>query len=170
MTLLIVGRQHRAGLHRCGDQGGRLASDHVEVEVDRQALVVLGAPDVHELALAQRQAGLVVEAHQGQHLGVREAELGQSVQGHAREREQRVAGVDRLGDAEDSPQRGAVAALDVAVLDVVVDQAEVVAELDCGGAGQRGAVVAGQRLVGQQAEQRPQALAARAVIRSRPRW
>ena len=37
------------------------------------------------------------------------------------------------------PERGAVAPLAVAVLDVVVDEAEVVAQLDGGGAGQRGA-------------------------------
>ena len=37
---------------------------------------------------------------------------------------------------------GRCRALDVAVLDVVVDEAEVVAELDRGGARQRGAMVA----------------------------
>ena len=58
------------------------------------------------------------------------------------------------------PQRRAVAALDVAVLDVVVDQAEVVAELDGRRAGQRPGVLAGDRGVGEEAEQRPDALAA----------
>ena len=53
------------------------------------------------------------------------------------EAEQHVAGVDRLGDAVERPERRPVAALAVAVLDVVVDEAEVVAELDGGGARQR---------------------------------
>ena len=90
----------------------------------------------------------------------REAEVGQSVERDPRQAEQRVAGVDRLRDAVDRPQRGPVAALEVAVLDVVVDEAEVVAELDRGGAGQRPAVLARDRGVGQEAEQRPHALAA----------
>ena len=63
------------------------------------------------------------------------------------------------------PQRRAVAALDVAVLDVVVDEREVVAELDRGGARQRPLVVAGDAGVGEQAEERPHPLAAR---RARP--
>ena len=92
--------------------------------------VGLAHRDVEVLALAQRQAGLVEQAHQAQHLGVREAEVGQPVERDPRQAEQRVAGVDRLGDAVDRPQRRPVAALDVAVLDVVVDEREVVAELD----------------------------------------
>ena len=54
-------------------------------------------------------------------------------------------------------------ALAVGVLDVVVDEAEVVAELDRRGTGQRLAVVAGERLVGEHAEQRAHPLAARAA-------
>ena len=98
---LVVGGQHGAGLGRAGDERGGLAADHVEVVVDRHPLVVLGRPDVHELALAQRQAGLVVEAHQAQDARVVEAFLGQPVERHAAEREQRVAGVDGLGHAGD---------------------------------------------------------------------
>ena len=62
--------------------------------------------------------------------------------------EEHVAGVDRLRDAVERPQRGAVAALGVAVLDVVVDQAEVVAEFHGCGTGQRRPVVARDRGVG----------------------
>ena len=62
-----------------------------------------------------------------------------------------------------------MAALGAAVLDVVVDQAEVVAHLDGRGAGQRALVLTGDGLVGQEAQQRAQPLAARG-IRSRPRW
>ena len=58
---------------------------------------------------------------------------------------------------------GPMAALDVGVLDVVVDQAEVVAELDGRGAGQGRLVLAGDRGVGQQPEQRPHPLAGRAA-------
>ena len=58
------------------------------------------------------------------------------------------------------PQSRPMAALAVAVLDVVVDEAEVVPELDRRGAGQRLAVIAGDRGVGQQAEEGTDALAA----------
>ena len=101
------------------------------------AVVVLGGPDVDVLALAQGEAGLVVQAHQAQDLGV------------ARSRG-RSAGGARSGSAMKSVSPvliawgmpwsdhsvGPVAALDVAVLDVVVDEAEVVAELHGRGAGQ----------------------------------
>ena len=83
------------------------------------------------------------------------------MEGDARQAEQRVAGVDRLRDAVDGPERRAVAALDVAVLDVVVDEAEVVAELDRRRAGQRALVLAGDAGVGEEAEERPHPLAAR---------
>ena len=68
--------------------------------------------------------------------GVGEAEVGQAVERDPAEAEQHVARVDRLGDAVERPQRRPVAALAVVVLDVVVDEAEVVAELDRGGARQ----------------------------------
>ena len=161
---LVVGRQQRAGLDRCGDERRRLATDHVEVGVDRHDLVRLAGGDVDVLALAQRQARLVEQPHQPQDLRVGEAELGQPVERDARQAEQRVAGVDRLGDAVDRPQRRSVAALGVAVLDVVVDEAEVVAQLDRGRARQRPPVVAGDRRVGEQSEQRPDALAAVRVL------
>ena len=61
---------------------------------------------------------------------VAEAELGQAMEGDPAEDEDGVAGVDRLGNAVQRPQRRAMPALEVGVLDVVVDQAEVVAELD----------------------------------------
>jgi hypothetical protein len=157
----IVARQQGSGLDGGRDQRRSLAADHVEVEVDRQHLIVLGAPDVHELAFTQREARLVVEAHQGQHLGVGEPELAQPVERHARQGEQGVAGVDRLRDAPHRPKGRPVASLDVAILDVVVDETEVVAELDRGCAGQGRPVVAGDRLVGEQSEQRTQPLAAR---------
>ena len=54
-----------------------------------------------------------------------------------------------------------MAALPVAVLDVVVDEAEVVAELDGRRAGQGPAVLARDRVIGEEAEQRPDPLAAR---------
>ncbi len=67
---------------------------------------------------------------------VAEAELGQAVEGDPAEDEDRIAGVDRLGNAVERPQRRAMAALQVGILDVVVDQAEVVAQLDRRRAGQ----------------------------------
>jgi hypothetical protein len=52
-------------------------------------------------------------------------------------------------------------ALGIGILDVIVHEAEVVPELERRGAGQRLAVVAGQRLVGQHAEEGADALPAR---------
>ena len=149
-----------AGLDRGRDERGGLAPDHVEVGLDRHELVGLARRDVDVLALAQGEARLVVQAHEAQDLGVREPEVGQPMEGDARQAEQRVAGVDRLRHAVHRPQRRPVAPLAVAVLDVVVDEAEVVAELDRRGAGQGLAVVAGDRGVGEQAEEGPHALAA----------
>ena len=66
---------------------------------------------------------------------------------------------------------GPVAALRVAVLDVVVDEAEVVAELHGRRARQGGLELAGDARVGQQAEQGPHPLAGRARPGRRgPRW
>jgi hypothetical protein len=160
----VVGRQQRPGLDRRGDEGRSLAPDHVEVGVDRHDLVRFARRDVDVLPFAQRQARLVEEAHQPDDLGVGEAEVGQSMESDPGQAEQRVAGVDRLRDPVDRPQRRAMATLGVAVLDVVVDEAEVVAELDRGRAGQCLAVVAGDRGVGQQAEERPHPLAAVAAL------
>ena len=82
------------------------------------------------------------------------------MEGDARQAEQRVAGVDRLGHTVDRPQRGAVATFRVAVLDVVVDQREVVAELDRGGPRERALVLAGDTRVREEPQERSHALAA----------
>ena len=76
-------------------------------------------------------------AHEAQDLRVGEAQRRQPVERDPRQHEDGVAGVDRLRDAVRRPQGGPVAALAVAVLDVVVDQAEVVAQLDSRRAGER---------------------------------
>ena len=68
------------------------------------------------------------------------------------------------GDAGDRPQRRAVPPLGAVVLDVVVHEAEVVAQLDRRRARQGGLVRPGQRLVGEQAEERPESFAADAVL------
>ena len=159
--VLVVGGQEGAGLDACRDEGRRLAPDHVEVEVYRHRGVVLAGPDVDVLALAERQAGLVVEAHQAQHLCVAEAELGQPVERDPGEDEHGVAGVDRLRDPVDGPQRRPVAPLAIAVLDVVVDEAEVVAQLHGGGARQGRIGLARDGRVGQQPQERPHPLARR---------
>ena len=133
------------------------------------SVVVLARPDVDVLALAQRDARLVVQAHQPQDLRVAEAEVGQPMERDPAEAEQHVAGVDRLGDAVERPQRRPMAALAVAVLDVVVDEAEVVAELDRRRARQGRPVVAGDRGVGEEAEERPHPLAGRGARSRRAR-
>ncbi len=166
--LVVVGRQQGASLDRGRDQGRGLAADHVEVELDRHRLVRRGRRDVEVLALAQLHARLVVEAHQAQDLGVAEAEVGQSVQRDPRQAEDQVARVDRLRHAVEHPQGRAVPPLHVAVLDVVVDEAEVVAELDRRGARQRGPVIALDRRVREEPEQGAHALAARAVSALEP--
>ena len=117
----------------------------------------------------KRDAGLVVEAHQAEDLRVAEAEVRQAVERDPTQAEQHVAGVDRLGDAVERPQRRAVAALAIAVLDVVVDEAEVVTQLDGGGAGQSGGVIAGDRGVGEQAKERSHPLAGRRAIAVEPK-
>ena len=81
MTVVVVGGEQRAGLDRGRDQRRGLAADHVEVELDGHRVVRRGRRDVDVLALAQRDAGLVVQAHQAQDLGVAEAEVGQAVEG-----------------------------------------------------------------------------------------
>ena len=83
------------------------------------------------------------------------------MEGHPRQAEQHVAGVDPLGDAVERPDRRAVTPLAVAVLDVVVDEAEVVAELDRRGAGEGPLVVAGDRRISQEAEEGPHPFAGR---------
>ncbi len=166
--LVVVGGQQRPRLDRRRDQGGRLAPDHVEVEVDGHRLVGRGAGDVEVLALAQHHARLVVQAHQPQDLLVREPEVRQPMERDPRQAEDEVARVDRLRHAVDGPQRRAVAPLGVAVLDVVVDEAEVVAELDRGCARQGRSMVARDRGVGEQPEEGAHALAARAVVAVHP--
>src|SRR4029079_6577154 len=79
----------------------------------------------------------------------------------ARQAEQRVAGVDRLGDPVDRPERRPVASLHVAVLDVVVDEAEIVAQLDRRGARTRALVLTGDAGVGEEPKERTHPLAAR---------
>ena len=163
MTASSSRGQHGARLDRSGDEGRRLAADHVEVQLHGHRLGALAGPDVEVLALAQRQAGVVVEAHQSQDLGVGEAQVGEAVQRLAAQGEEHVAGVDRLGDAVQRPESRPVAALAVAVLDVVVDQAEVVAQLHGRRAGQGRPEVAGDRGVGQQPQQRAHPLAGAAA-------
>ncbi len=120
---------------------------------------MLRGPDIHELALAQGQAGLVVEAHQAQHAGVVEALIGEAVQRQAAEREEGVTGVDGLGHTGDHPQRRPVTPLRAVVLDVVVHEAEVVAHLHGRSTGQRADMVTGDGVVGEQTDEWPDALA-----------
>ena len=82
------------------------------------------------------------------------------MQRDTRQAEERVAGIDGLGHAVHGPQRRPMATLAVAVLDVVVHEAEVVPELDGSSARERVAVVAGDRRVREEAQERSDALAA----------
>ena len=162
MTSRIVGGQDGAGLHRCADQGRGLLADHLEVGIDGDIGLPLEA-DVEVLPLAQRQARLVVHAHQRQHPPLAEAVLEEPIEREPAQREQRVTRVDGEGHAPHRPQGRPMTPFGVGVLDVVVDEAEVVAQLHRRGAGQGRAVVAGERVVGEKAEQRAHPLAARTV-------
>src|SRR3990170_7829765 len=161
--VFVVRRQERPGLDRGGDERRRLAADHVEVQLDGPHLVRLARCDVDVLALAQRDARRVVQAHETEDLVVAEAHVGQPMQGDAAQAEQHVPGVDCLRDSVQAPERGSMPSLPVAILDVVVHEAEVVAELDGRRTGQRSAVVTGDRGVGQEAQERPHPLARQAV-------
>lgn len=90
------------------------------------------------------------------------AELQQQVVG---EREERVADQDRLGRAVHLPYGVAVAALLVAVHQVVVQQREVVHEFDGHRAGNAGLGGRARRLGGQQGERGAHGLAAVTVRR-----
>src|SRR6478672_7105676 len=158
---LVVRCEQRAGLDRRSDERRGLSADHVEVRIDAHGRVRPRGRDVEVLTLAERETRLVVEAHEPKHLPVGEPELREPVQGDAREAEQRVARVDRLRDAVYGPERGPMAALAIAVLDVVVDEAEVVAELHRGGSWQAKLVVARDRGVREEPEERSDPLAAR---------
>ncbi len=158
---LVIRRQEGPGLDRRRDERRGLAADHVEVQLDAHQRIGRAGGDVDVLALAQGEAGLVVQAHEPEDRAVREAEIRQAMEGDARQAEQRVPGIDGLRDPVDRPQRRPMASLGVAVLDVVVDQAEVVPELHGGGAWQRALVFAGDAGVGEEAEERAHPLAAR---------
>src|SRR5688500_8247177 len=127
----IIGGEDGSRLDRCAEQGGGLLADHLEVGLDADLILPLEG-DVQVLALAQRQAGLVVDAHQPEDTVVAEPVLEEPIQGEAAEREQRVAGVDGERYAPDRPQRGPMPPFEGRILDVVVHQAEVVTQLDSG--------------------------------------
>jgi hypothetical protein len=76
----VVGREHSPALDGACDERRSLASDHVEIELDRLSAVALRGPDVDELAFAQGEAGLVVQARHGQYLGVAVAEVGEPME------------------------------------------------------------------------------------------
>ena len=164
--LLVVGGEQRAGLDRGGDQRRRLAPDHVEVELDATC----------SSSSALIAMSMYWPSHSARHVSsYRRIRRSTFASGKPRSVRRWSAIRDRLNSVSPvliacgtpwmRPQRRPVAALDVAVLDVVVDEREVVAELDRRRAGQRPLVLAGDAGVGEQAEQRPHPLAAR---RARP--
>ncbi len=160
MDLGVVDGQDRPGHDRCSEQRGGLLADHLVVRLDGDVVAALEA-DVEVLPFAQRQAGLVVDLHEVEHASVVVVlAVEEPIQGEPAEREERIAGVDRGRDAPQRPERGPVPALAVGVLDVVVDEAEVVPELERRGAGKGLLVVPAEGLVGEDAEQRADPLPA----------
>ena len=105
--LRVLGGQDGGCLDAGGHQRGGLQVDHLEVLLDRHVQSALEA-DVQVLALAQGQAGLVVDSHQLEDLagigGIRIVLLArQPVERQSRQGEQGVPGVDGLGDAPADP-------------------------------------------------------------------
>ena len=145
-----------------GEQGRRLALDHPEVLVAGDGTAVLEG-DVELLALDQPQASVLqLRDHLERPLRV-QAAIAEPQQGEAGERVHAVAGVDRLRDAGDGPERGAAAPGFALILDVVVEQREVMDELD-GGGGREGLLdFAPQRLRREQQRRRAQQLARRGL-------
>ena len=150
------------GLDRRRDQGGGLAADHVEVQLDRHQVVR------SRCSRCRCTGPRTARRHVSSYRRIRRRTF---ASGNPRSVSRWRAIRDRLnsvspvliawGTPWTAHRVGAVAALPFAVLDVVVDEAEVVAELDGRGTRERAPMVAGDRGVGEQAEQRPDALAAR---------
>ena len=160
VDLGVVDGQDRAGHDRGAEQCGGLLADHLVVRLDGHVVAALEA-DVEILPFAEREARLVVDLHQVEDASILVfLALEEPVQGEPAQREERVAGVDRGRDAPQGPERGPMTALAVGVLDVVVDEAEVVPELERSGAGQGLLVVPAEGLVGEEAEERTDSLPA----------
>ena len=94
-------------------------------------LALLARRDINELPFAEAEAGLVVDLHHADHLGVGETEFSQPVCRNPANREQRIAGIDGLSKTFTYPEGGSPPPLFVLILNVVVDQTEVVTELNC---------------------------------------
>jgi hypothetical protein len=75
------------------------------------------------------------------------------------DREEGIPGIDRLGISPDSPNRGAMASVRAAVLDIVVDQREIVQEFDCRRQWRRRSGVATRRNATQECQLRAYPLA-----------
>ena len=163
---LVGGRQERAGLDRGGDEGRRLAPDHVEVEIDADELVRGAHRDVDVLALAQRQAGLVEQAHQAQDRACRGSRGPVSRWRAMRDRLNIVSPVliacgtpwivHRVGRWRRSTSPSSMSSW---------TSEKLWPSSTAAAPGQRALVLAGDAGVGEQAEQRPHPLAAR---RTRP--
>ena len=93
-------------------------------------LALLARRDINELPFAEAEAGLVVDLHHADHLGVGETEFSQSVCRNTANREERIAGIDGLRKTFAYPEGGSPPSLFVLILNVVVDQAEVVTEFN----------------------------------------
>jgi hypothetical protein len=159
MHALVVSREDARRLCRRGEQRAGLLRRHGPVPIGRD----VGAGfegDVEELALADAYAGLVEQRGDVEDAFGRKAVRAQALQRLARDGVHPVAGVDRLRYTPDGPDRRAVMAARVLVLDVVVDEREVVQQLHRGADGSHAHPVAAERLEDEHAEHRPQSLAA----------
>ena len=115
--------------------------------------VLLACCNINELPLTEAEAGLVINLHHPDHLCVREAERAQAVRCNAADGEEGVTSIDGVGDPLTHPEGGSPTALCVTIFNIVMHQAEVVAELNGGGSGDGALPVAGERRVGEQSEE-----------------
>ncbi len=165
VLLQLVGRtvvraaEDGADGDRAGEQGAGLVALHLQALLDADALAVL-VGDVLGLAVDELAAGGGQPA--GGAAGLDGAEFQQDLVG---EGEERVADQDRERRAVHLPHRVAVAALLVAVHQVVVQQREVVDELDGDRAGDADLGRGSRSLGGEQREGGADGLAAVAVRR-----
>ncbi len=121
--VLVGAAEHRADGAGAGEQGPGLVALHLQALLDADAVAVL-VGDVLGLTVDQGPAGLGQPA--GGTAGLDAAQLQQHLVG---QREQGVADQDGLGGAVHLPDGVAVAALLVAVHQVVVQEGEVVHQL-----------------------------------------
>src|SRR5574341_485882 len=108
---------------------------------------------VHMLAMAERQAGLVEDAQGSGYSLARQASLVEAMQGQVSQCEHCIASINCLRRAPQGPHCGLSTAGVALILTVVVNQREIVEHLHRSSGGKSSIRVPTSRLAGQQREQ-----------------